>query len=53
MGGSEEHEYGQAAIISTLAVTLRLLGEDGDQAALTEKAEALWSTRNIEQFLPA
>ena len=51
--GSEEHEYGQAAIISTLAVTLRLLGENGDQAALTEKAEVLWSTRNIEQFLPA
>jgi len=48
--GNEEHEYGHKAIISTMAVVLRLLGDDAENAELLEKAEQLWQSRNIAMF---
>lgn len=51
--GEKKHAYGEAAVISTLAVSLRLLGEEGDQASLVHKAEKMWNSRDIAQFLPA
>lgn len=48
--GTGSHEYGQRAIIDTLAVTLRLLGESGDVSELRQRAEALWGSRNISLF---
>ena len=48
--GTRSHPYGEAAVISTLAVVLQLLGEAGDQAALLQRAGQLWQQRNIERF---
>jgi len=48
--GEGEHEYGHQAIISTMAVTLRLLGESADMPELLERAEQLWQSRNIALF---
>ncbi|MGH1462521.1 MAG: glycosyl transferase family protein [Neptuniibacter sp.] len=48
--GDTQHEYGYQAIVSTLAVTLRLMGDAGDNLSLLEKAKKLWSERKIELF---
>ncbi|WP_415884284.1 glycosyl transferase family protein [Neptuniibacter sp. QD34_54] len=48
--GEGEHEYGYKAIISTMAVVLRLLGESAEMPELLEKAEQLWKSRNISLF---
>ncbi len=48
--GTGSHPYGEAAVISTLAVVLQLLGEAGDQAVLLQRAEQLWQQRKIECF---
>jgi len=48
--GDQHHEYGYQAIISTLAVTLRLMGDQDDRQNLLKKAEALWVKRKIEAF---
>ncbi|WP_415885017.1 glycosyl transferase family protein [Neptuniibacter sp. QD37_6] len=48
--GEGEHEYGHKAIISTMAVVLRLLGESAEMPELLNKAEQLWQSRNISQF---
>ncbi|WP_415903405.1 glycosyl transferase family protein [Neptuniibacter sp. QD29_5] len=48
--GEGEHEYGHKAIISTMAVVLRLLGESAEMPELLEKAEQLWQSRNISLF---
>ncbi|MCV6604871.1 MAG: glycosyl transferase, partial [Porticoccaceae bacterium] len=40
--GEEHHEYGYQALISTMAVTLRLMGDEGDQQVLLDKAQQLW-----------
>lgn len=48
--GEAEHEYGHKAIISTMAVVLRLLGESSEMPELLNKAEQLWQSRNISQF---
>ncbi|WP_415891692.1 glycosyl transferase family protein [Neptuniibacter sp. PT8_73] len=48
--GVGEHEYGYKAIISTMAVVLRLLGESAEMPELLEKAEQLWQSRKISQF---
>lgn len=44
--GEKRHEYGEGALVSTLAVVLRLLGREGDEAALLSQAEDLWHGRN-------
>lgn len=51
--GAAEHEYGIKAIISTLAVILRLWGDTADQASLINKSEALWQNRDIARFTKA
>ncbi|WP_415891040.1 glycosyl transferase family protein [Neptuniibacter sp. SY11_33] len=48
--GEGEHEYGHKAIISTMAVVLRLLGESAEMPELLNKAEQLWQSRNISLF---
>ncbi|WP_415896371.1 glycosyl transferase family protein [Neptuniibacter sp. QD72_48] len=48
--GAGEHEYGHKAIISSMAVVLRLLGESAEMPELLDKAEQLWQSRNISQF---
>jgi anthranilate phosphoribosyltransferase len=48
--GETHHEYGYQAIVSTLAVTLRLMGDTGDNQELLNKAEQLWSSRKIDAF---
>lgn len=48
--GEAEHEYGYQAIISTMAVTLRLMGENIADAELLAKAEQLWKTRKVDMF---
>lgn len=48
--GEQQHEYGYQAIISTLAVTLRLKGKEGDQATLLQQAKELWQQRDIALF---
>ncbi|MDO6515144.1 glycosyl transferase family protein [Neptuniibacter sp. 2_MG-2023] len=48
--GETRHEYGEKAILSTLAVVLRLLGEDGEVDDLLKRAEILWQTRKIDLF---
>lgn len=48
--GDEAHEYGEKAIISTMAVVLRLLGEEGDVAALLAQAAELWQGRKVSMF---
>lgn len=48
--GEAEHEYGLQAIRSTLAVTLRLLGDDVSNEQLLKKADQLWQTRKTDLF---
>ncbi|MCP4597340.1 glycosyl transferase family protein [Neptuniibacter sp.] len=48
--GESNHEYGYQAIISTMAVTLRLLGDQGSNEELLAKSEQLWAERKIELF---
>lgn len=49
--GTVSHEYGELAIISTLALMLKLLGDEGDASELIDKAEEFWKSRKVEQFL--
>ncbi|MFW1678222.1 glycosyl transferase family protein [Pontibacter sp. JAM-7] len=49
--GTASHPYGEAAVISTLALILRLLGKSGDQEALLQQAEQLWQQRDIQRFV--
>ncbi|MEM5537211.1 glycosyl transferase family protein [Neptuniibacter pectenicola] len=48
--GDTHHEYGEKAILSTVAVVLRLLGEAGEVDTLLTRAEALWQTRKVDLF---
>lgn len=48
--GDGQHEYGELAVRSTLALVLRLLGEKGDQQTLLSRAVTLWNTRDKEKF---
>lgn len=51
--GTAEHAYGQLAIRSTLALMLKLLGADDglDTQGLLNKADQLWNSRVVDQFL--
>ncbi len=44
--GEIEHEYGTAAVISTIAISLKLLGRGDDPALLFIEAEKIWQARN-------
>lgn len=50
--GELQHEYGEGAVISTLAGVLRLLskGEQQAQAYWLEQAHACWNARDIRRF---
>ncbi|WP_432695407.1 glycosyl transferase family protein [Marinobacterium sp. YM272] len=50
--GELEHPYGEGAVISTLAMVLRLLkpSEPEDQPRLLEEARRLWSQRDRQRF---
>lgn len=50
--GQARHEYGELAITSTLALVLRLLGDEGTQGDLLVRAQEMWQTRNIGMFTP-
>ena len=44
--GEIEHEYGNAAAVSTIAITLKLLGKGEDPSELFVKAEQIWQARD-------
>lgn len=44
--GSASHEYGEAAIIGTIALALHNLKKAGDQQDALDQAEHLWSVRD-------
>lgn len=44
--GNSEHEYGTSAVISTIAITLKLLGRGEDPAELFVEAQQIWEGRN-------
>ncbi|MBY4675281.1 glycosyl transferase family protein [Marinobacterium arenosum] len=49
--GERAHEYGEAAVISTLAITLKLLGRGEQPEALFAQAAELWAQRDIGHFV--
>lgn len=48
--GESDHEYGVLAVKTTLAVVLKLMGENGEQSDLLAQAEQLWTSRDVEKF---
>ena len=48
--GDIHHEYGEKAIISTMAVMLRLLGDESEESDLLARSEKLWESRQISLF---
>lgn len=48
--GEKRHEYGEGAIISTLAVVLNLLNKGDAEADLFARAEAMWQQRNKAKY---
>lgn len=48
--GKEEDEYGYAAIVSTAALVLKLLGQAETQKSAIEQAQTLWSERPKDKF---
>lgn len=48
--GDAHHDYGEKAIISTMAVMLRLLGDEGEVKELLTRSEKLWKARQISLF---
>ncbi len=48
--GELEHEYGEGAVINTLAAVLRLLGRADAPDEAVRQARALWSVRNKDAY---
>ncbi len=48
--GKEEDEYGYAAIMSTAALALKLLGQAETQKSAMEQAQTLWAARSKDKF---
>jgi len=46
-------EYGEAAVVGTLAIALRALGAAADMADAEERAKALWSARDRNRLAAA
>ena len=51
--GEIEDEYGEAAVVGTLAIALRTLGEAADAADAERRARALWSGRDRNRLAAA
>ncbi len=51
--GEVDDEYGEAAVVGTLAIALRTLGEAGDAAGAEKRARALWSGRDRNRLAAA
>lgn len=49
--GHREHDYGTPAIISTIALNLKLLGKGDDPQQLFEEAQQIWLARDKAMFL--
>ncbi|WP_290699213.1 glycosyl transferase family protein [Amphritea sp.] len=48
--GQMTHEYGEGAVISTLALILKLLNKAGDDAACYEQALQMWQGRDKDRY---
>ncbi len=48
--GQLEHPYGEAAVVETLAVCLRLLGKQSTNQQAREQAQALWQQRSRSRY---
>lgn len=48
--GDAQHEYGEAAVIGTLAIALKLLGDADSQESAQTMAQALWEARDRSRF---
>ncbi len=48
--GETEHQYGQGAVVSTLAANLILLGESLDHPSAVESAKNIWDNRDKNRF---
>ncbi|GAB6041362.1 glycosyl transferase family protein [Endothiovibrio diazotrophicus] len=44
--GNLDHEYGEAAVIGTLAIALKLMGKAADQEAAMDAAREMWAARD-------
>ncbi len=51
--GEIEDEYGEAAVVGTLAIALRTLGEAADAAGAESRARVLWSGRDRSRLAAA
>jgi anthranilate phosphoribosyltransferase len=51
--GSEEDEYGIAAVVGTVAITLHMMGRAKDRADAEAQAWGMWKARNREKFQAA
>ncbi len=48
--GEQEHPYGEAAVVQTIAVCLKLMGASADNEAAIATATELWSSRNKSAY---
>ena len=48
--GELEHEYGEAAVIQTMAVCLKLMGRASDVEGATNAAREIWQSRNKQAY---
>jgi len=48
--GEETDEYGEAAVIGTLAIALKLMGKSSTQEAAQKQATDIWQNRNRDQL---
>ncbi len=48
--GEKEDEYGEAAVIGTIAIALYTMGKAKDREEAEEQARTMWETRNKSRF---
>jgi len=48
--GESHHEYGEGAVIGTLAIALKLLGEADTQSQAQALAQTLWDERDRKRY---
>jgi anthranilate phosphoribosyltransferase len=51
--GETDNDYGEAAVVGTLAIALRTLGEAADAADAEKRARALWAGRDRNRLATA
>jgi anthranilate phosphoribosyltransferase len=51
--GSAEDDYGVAAVVGTVAITLHMMGRAKDRADAEDQAWAMWKSRNRNKFQAA